>query len=61
MAKKSARPADEGQKLIPVPTVFITDSLHFETEYLILRLTDALHLAEKKEQRFRVRPSVSAL
>ena len=50
MAKRSTRPADEGQKLVSVPTVFVTDSLHFETEYLILRLTDALHLAEKKKQ-----------
>lgn len=50
MTKKRTRPADEGPKLVSLPTVFITDSLHFETEYLVLRLRDALHLAEKKEQ-----------
>ena len=50
MAKKSTRTQDQYSKLVPVPTVFITDSLHFETEYLALRLTDAFHLVEKKEQ-----------
>jgi len=53
MAKKSTRTPDQYSKLVPVPTVFITDSLHFETEYLALRLTDAFHLVEKKEQLIR--------
>jgi hypothetical protein len=50
MARKRTRPPDLESKLVAVPTVFITDSLHFETEYLLLRLTDAFHLVEKKEQ-----------
>lgn len=53
MAKKRTRTPDRESKLVPVPTVFITDSLHFETEYLALRLTDAFHLVEKKEQLIR--------
>jgi len=53
MARKRTRPPDRESKLVPVPTVFITESLHFETEYLALRLTDAFHLVEKKEQLIR--------
>ncbi len=34
----------------PVKAVFVTDALNFETEYLILRLTDALRLVKKREQ-----------
>jgi len=50
MAGKRTRPPDLESKLVPIPTVFITESLHFETEYLALRLTDAFHVVEKKEQ-----------
>jgi hypothetical protein len=50
MAKKPTQKQDYHSKLVSVPTVFVTDSLHFETEYLILRLTDALHLVQKREQ-----------
>ncbi len=39
---------DQKPKLIPIEAVFVTDELHFETEYLILRLTDALRLVEKR-------------
>lgn len=40
-------------KLMAVPTVFISDSLHFETEYLIVRLTDKFREVEKREQLIR--------
>lgn len=50
MARKQTRIPDQESKLLPVSTVFITDSLHFETEYLAVRLNDAFHLVEKKEQ-----------
>jgi hypothetical protein len=40
-------------KLVAVPPVFIGDSLHFETEYLIVRLTDKFREVEKKEQLIR--------
>jgi len=40
-------------KLMAVPTVFIGDSLHFETEYLIVRLTDKFREVEKREQLIR--------
>ncbi|MGB8310281.1 MAG: hypothetical protein WCE81_00235 [Halobacteriota archaeon] len=40
-------------KLMAVPTVFIGDSLHFETEYLIVRLTDKFRVVEKREQLIR--------
>jgi len=53
MAGKRTRPPDLESKLVPIPTVFITESLHFETEYLALRLTDAFHVVEKKEQLIR--------
>jgi hypothetical protein len=53
MAKKRIRAPDREPKLVPVPTVFITDSLHFETVYLALRLTDTFQLVEKKEQLIR--------
>jgi hypothetical protein len=53
MARKRTRPPDLESKLVPVPSVFITESLHFETEYLALRLTDAFHVVEKKEQLIR--------
>jgi hypothetical protein len=49
MARKTQETADKESKLVSIPTVFITDSLHFETVYLGLRLTDAFHLVEKKE------------
>ncbi|MGZ8897427.1 MAG: hypothetical protein ACXW1Q_03800, partial [Halobacteriota archaeon] len=53
MARKHTRTPDQESKLVPVLAVFITDSLHFETEYLAVRLTDAFHLVEKKEQLIR--------
>src|SRR5665647_3990464 len=53
MARKRAQTPDQESRLVPVPTVFITDSLHFETEYLAVRLNDAFHLVEKKEQLIR--------
>ena len=53
MARKQTQTPDQGSKLVPVPTVFITDSLNFETEYLAVRLTDAFRLVEKKEQLIR--------
>ena len=53
MARKRTGPPDLESKLVPVPTVFITESLHFETEYLALRLTDAFHVVEKKEELIR--------
>ena len=53
MARKRTGSPDLESKLVPVPTVFITESLHFETEYLALRLTDAFHVVEKKEQLIR--------
>jgi hypothetical protein len=53
MTRKRAQTPDQESKLVPVPTVFITDSLHFETEYLAVRLNDAFHLVEKKEQLIR--------
>jgi len=40
-------------KLMAVPTVFISDALHFETEYLIVRLTDKFRAVEKREQLIR--------
>ncbi|HYA61457.1 MAG TPA: hypothetical protein VED16_05180 [Candidatus Acidoferrum sp.] len=40
-------------KLLAVPPVFIGDSLHFETEYLVLRLTDKFREIEKREQLIR--------
>jgi len=40
-------------KLMAVPTVFIGDSLHFETEYLTVRLTDKFREVEKREQLIR--------
>jgi hypothetical protein len=53
MARKRSQTSSQESKLVPVPTVFITDSLQFETEYLLLRLTDAFRLVEKKEQLIR--------
>src|SRR5659263_576497 len=53
MARKRAQTPDQESRLVPVPTVFIPDSLHFETEYLAVRLNDAFHLVEKKEQLIR--------
>ena len=53
MARRRTRTSDQESKLVPVQAVFVTDSLHFETEYLALRLTDAFHLVEKKEQLIR--------
>lgn len=53
MARKHTWTPDQESKLVPVPTVFITDSLHFETEYLAVRLTDEFNLVEKKEQLIR--------
>jgi len=53
MAKKRTPAPDREPKLVHVPTVFITDSLHFETVYLGLRLTDTFQLVEKKEQLIR--------
>jgi hypothetical protein len=50
MARRRSRTSDQESKLVHVHAVFVTDSLHFETEYLALRLTDAFHLVEKKEQ-----------
>ncbi|MGZ4864997.1 MAG: hypothetical protein ACXV5H_01665 [Halobacteriota archaeon] len=50
MARRRTQISDQEPKLVPVPAVFITDSLHFETEYLVVRLNDAFHLVEKKEQ-----------
>lgn len=44
---------DQKSKLEPIGTVFVTDALHFETEYLVLRLTDAFRLVEKREQLIR--------
>lgn len=46
-------------KLVPIKTVFVTDALHFETEYLVLRLTDAFRLVEKRERL--IRSAVSCL
>ncbi|HYA33577.1 MAG TPA: hypothetical protein VEG65_06260 [Candidatus Bathyarchaeia archaeon] len=51
MARKETR--DQGSKLVALPTVYITDSLHFETAYLALRLTDTSRLVEKREQLIR--------
>jgi hypothetical protein len=53
MARRHTGTSDQGSKLVPVRAVFVTDSLNFETEYLALRLTDARHLVEKKEQLIR--------
>jgi hypothetical protein len=50
MARKTQEAPDKESKLVSIPTVFISDSLHFETVYLGLRLTDAFRLVEKKEQ-----------
>ncbi len=41
---------NQKSKFQPIETFFVTDALHFETEYLILRLTDAIRLIEKREQ-----------
>ena len=41
---------DQKSKLVPIKAVFVTDALHFETEYLVLKLTDAFRLVEKREQ-----------
>ncbi len=41
--------SNQKSKSRPIETFFVTDALHFETEYLILRLTDALRLIEKRE------------
>jgi hypothetical protein len=50
MAKKTQEVSDKESKLVSIPTVFVNDSLHFETVYLALRLTDAFRLVGKKEQ-----------
>jgi len=44
---------DPEPKLMAVPAVFISDSLHFETEYLTVRLTDKFREVEKREQLIR--------
>ncbi len=44
---------DQKPKLVPITPVLVTDALHFETEYLALRLTDAFRLVEKREQLIR--------
>ncbi|MGZ4936346.1 MAG: hypothetical protein ACXV4C_07330 [Halobacteriota archaeon] len=45
--------SDQKSKRKTVEAVVVTDSLHFETEYLILRLTDAFRLVQKREQLIR--------
>jgi hypothetical protein len=50
MARKTPEASNKESKLVSIPTVFVTDSLHFETVYLGVRLTDAFRLVEKKEQ-----------
>ncbi|HYA32464.1 MAG TPA: hypothetical protein VEG65_00470 [Candidatus Bathyarchaeia archaeon] len=50
MVKNTQETPDRGSKLVSIPTVFVSDSLHFETVYLALRLTDAFRLVGKKEQ-----------
>ncbi|MGZ4903813.1 MAG: hypothetical protein ACXV5I_03245 [Halobacteriota archaeon] len=44
---------NQKSKLVTIKTVFVTDALHFETEYLVLRLTDAVRLVEKRERLIR--------
>ena len=51
MSNKSG--SDQKSKRETVEAVFVTDALHFETEYLILRLTDAFRLVQKREQLIR--------
>jgi hypothetical protein len=50
MARKTQEVSGKESKLVSIPTVFVSDSLHFETVYLSLRLTDAFRLVGKKEQ-----------
>ncbi len=42
--------ANQTSQFQPIETFFVTDALQFETEYLILRLTDTFRLVEKREQ-----------
>jgi hypothetical protein len=50
MARETHEAPDKESKLVSIPTVFVSDSVHFETVYLALRLTDAFRLVGKKEQ-----------
>ncbi len=45
--------SSEKSKRELIQTFFVSDALHFETEYLILRLTDDLRLVQKREQLIR--------